>query len=170
MDDSIVEIRCNDTLVLVPQLAVHAEALFQILQPKEIYAFLDNEAPTDFASFEARLKRLETRCSPDGDEQWLNWVVCLKGETAGYVQATVYPDSTCEIAYVLNPIFWGQGIATLATEAMMKFIVENYGVIAFFAEIDAQNVGSIGLVQRLGFEQVPHDAVEVKFVKLVNAG
>ncbi len=168
MTDIITEILYNDTLVLTPQMACHAGTLFEVLQPSQIYEFLDEDVPTDFAAFEARLKRLETRCSPDGAEHWLNWVVYFKGEMAGYIQATIYPDHTCEISYVLSPLFWGQGIANQAINAMLQHVIEHHDIESFFAQINAQNARSVGLVQRLGFEQVTHDAAEMKFEKTIS--
>ena len=59
-----------------------------------------------------RFTKLETRLSADGQEQWLNWVICLASEELiGYVQATVRADGGVLIAYELGSAFWGKGLA-----------------------------------------------------------
>src|SRR4051812_48496517 len=101
-------------LTLEPQFASHARAMFEVLSDEAIYLF-ENEPPASLAALSARFKRLESRRSPDGSQQWLNWVIRLhSGDVAGYVQATVHADGRAALAYVLGSGFWGKGIATKA--------------------------------------------------------
>jgi [ribosomal protein S5]-alanine N-acetyltransferase len=76
-------------LRLEPQVAAHAEAMFVVLRDPAIYEF-ENEPPWSVDEVRERFTELESRRSPNGQEQWLNWVVRLpSGELAGYVQATI---------------------------------------------------------------------------------
>ena len=94
------------TLVLEPQLAVHAAQMFEVLSDPAIYEF-ENTPPVSAASLAERFARLESRVSPDRTEQWLNWVIRLPtGALAGYVQATIAADGTAHIAYELGSAFW----------------------------------------------------------------
>src|SRR3954468_6737400 len=106
-------------MTLEPQFASHARAMFEVLSDAAIYEF-ENEPPVSVAALRARFKRLESRRSPDGSQQWLNWVIRLhSGDVAGYVQATVHADGRAALAYVLARAYWGKGIATKAVHAMM---------------------------------------------------
>jgi RimJ/RimL family protein N-acetyltransferase len=99
-----------------------------------------------------RYRKLETRTSPDGREQWLNWVVRLPtAELAGYVQATVYPDGRAAIAYELGSRYWGRGLGQEAARAMIAELGDEYGVRSFSAVLKRANHRSAQMLERLGF-------------------
>lgn len=58
-----------------------------------------------------------------------------------------------EISYCLKNELWGQGIMTEAVEAMIKFGFEDYGLNRIVAKVIKGNVGSIKVLQKLGFVQ-----------------
>src|SRR5882672_1535799 len=119
------------SLTLEPQTAAHAEEMFAVLSDPAIYEY-ENEPPPSLEWLRTRFTKLETRVSPDGHEQWLNWVIRLSGaELIGYVQATVHPDAQAAIAYELASVYWGRGLARRAVQAMMAELVEHYGVCGF---------------------------------------
>jgi len=153
-------------LLLTPQIAAHAASMFLVLSDPALYEY-ENEPPASVEWLRDRFAKLESRRSADGNEQWLNWILCLdgSGEAIGYVQATVGPDATAAIAYVLGSRYWGQGLASEAVGAMMEELASGYGVRVFFAVFKEKNVRSRRLLERLGFvdasgEQVARIRVE----------
>ena len=137
--------------ILEPQVAAHAAEMLRVLGDPAIYEF-ENEPPESLASLARRYERLERRASADGREQWLNWVVRLPGgELAGYVQATVLPSGTAQVAYELNSRHWRQGIGSSAVRAMMDELRTEYGVRTFVAVLKATNFRSEALLRGLGF-------------------
>jgi len=145
-------------LVLEPQLAEHAEAMYALLQDPAIYRY-ENEPPHSVDGLRERFRRLESRASADGSEHWLNWVVRLRdAELTGYVQATVCEASPAAIAYVFASTSWGRGYATEAVAAMMEELVANYGVRGFSAVLKRDNLRSVRLLERLGFAHARPDA------------
>jgi RimJ/RimL family protein N-acetyltransferase len=148
------------TLVLEPQAAAHADEMFAVLSDPAIYEY-ENEPPASVDWLRRRYARLESRASPDGAEQWLNWVVRLpSGEAAGYVQATVRDDGTARaahVAYELSSRFWRQGIGTAAVRAMLDALRDHYGVTRAVAVLKARNARSAALLARLGFADAPPD-------------
>ena len=134
-------------------VAAHAKALHAGLRDPRLYACTDDGPPESLEALEARYRRLESRRSPRGDEQWLNWAVwdLDGGAYVGYVQATVGADGVAHVAYVLFVAAWGRGLATAAVAAMLDLLRERHGARAFAARIDARNARSIALVERLGF-------------------
>jgi ribosomal-protein-alanine N-acetyltransferase len=105
------------SLILEPQTVTHAEEMFTVLSDPAIY---ENEPPPSLewlrARF-ARFARLESRRSPDGQEQWLNWVIRLPtSDLAGYVQATVRSNGRTAIAYEMSSRYWGRGLASQAVQ------------------------------------------------------
>ncbi len=138
-------------LTLEPQLASHAPEMFVVLSDWAIYEF-ENEPPQSPEGLQLRFAQLETRLSPSGREQWLNWVIRLPtGPLAGYVQATVLADHSATIAYELNSAHWGRGLARTAVQAMLDELATRYAVRRFSALLKQANLRSMRLLQRLGF-------------------
>jgi RimJ/RimL family protein N-acetyltransferase len=139
------------SLVLEPQLAVHAREMFDVLSDPAIYEF-ENEPPRSEEALCERYAKLESRRSPDGRQQWLNWVVRLpSGELAGYVQATVRGDGTALVAYELGSRFWRRGLGSSAVSALVEELRSAYAVGVCAAVLKARNFRSAGLLRALGF-------------------
>ena len=142
-------------LTLEPLLASHAEEMFALLSDDEIYRYLDYAAPASADYLRGVYQRLESRRSPDAREAWLNWVIRpLDQPLAGYVQATVEPDRSAYVAYVLGSRYWGHGYAHRAVQAMLDHLVSAYSVDRFLATVEADNQRSIRLLERLGFHPI----------------
>ena len=142
-------------LVLEPQIAGHAAAMFQVLSDTAIYEF-ENAPPESQARLEQRFARLESRRSADGHEQWLNWVIRLpSGALAGYVQATVTRESIAYIAYELASKFWRQRIGSTAVDAVLAELGTSYRVNTFVAVLKSRNVRSMAFLRHLGFAVEP---------------
>ena len=143
-----------DGLTLEPQTAAHAEEMFAVLSDPAIYEY-ERQAPASLEWLRERFARLESRRSPDGAEQWLNWVIRLaSGEAAGYVQATVSGNGRAGIAYELASRYWGRGLARRAVDAMAAELVAHYRVHTLTAVLKRANGRSQRLLERLGFSLV----------------
>lgn len=154
-------IRAN-TLVLEPQVAAHAPEMFVVLSDRAIYEF-EGSPPESLAWLERRFSGLESRASPDGSQQWLNWVVRLHtGALAGYVQATISRDRVAQVAYVLSSAYWGRGFGKQAVAAMLVELAATYSVHTCLATLKQENYRSFALLRSLGFE--PYVAGEVAAV------
>jgi RimJ/RimL family protein N-acetyltransferase len=148
-----IEMRSIDAgnLVLEPQVAAHAGAMFEVLRDPAIYVY-ENEPPPSLEWLSTRFAKLESRRSADGSEQWLNWVVRMPdGALAGYVQATIAADRHADIAYIFASAYWGRGLASQAVAAMLAELVGHYGVHRFVAVLKCDNFRSGRLLERLGF-------------------
>jgi [ribosomal protein S5]-alanine N-acetyltransferase len=144
-------------LRLEPQVAAHADAMFAVLSDPAIYEH-ENAPPVSVDALRERYRKLETRRSGDGREQWLNWVVRLpEGELAGYVQATVYPDRhgdglrTADVAYEFASRHWGRGLAHTAVKAMIGELAARYDVRRLCAILKRTNERSRRFLERQGF-------------------
>jgi [ribosomal protein S5]-alanine N-acetyltransferase len=138
-------------LTLVPQLPAHAEAMFAVLADLALQPF-GSAAPASLDALRQRFARLAQGWSPDGRQQWLNWVVMLPdGNLAGYVQATIGPDRCASIGYELAPAHWGRGIGTQAAALMIDELVAHYRIQGLHASLHPDNHRSMRLLLRLGF-------------------
>jgi RimJ/RimL family protein N-acetyltransferase len=145
----------SERLWIEPLRAEHAGELFAILSDLRLYRFIPQDPPPTLASLEERFRRLQTRCSPRGDELWLNWVLRSKAEGGcmGRVQATIQPEDRAWLAYDLDAARWGQGFATEACARVIRSLFEDHGVARILAEVDTRNAASIRLLERLGFSR-----------------
>lgn len=132
-------------LVLEPLTVAHAPAMFSLLGDPLIYTYLDFGPPPSVEHLSRVYAQLETRRSPDGTQEWLNWIIVLDGAPIGLVQATISGDG-CEVAYILGSAHWGHGYAFEAMTAMLAQL----GDRSFFANVDEKNARSIRLLERLG--------------------
>jgi [ribosomal protein S5]-alanine N-acetyltransferase len=115
----------NPTIRLEEQRRIHAAELYPLLADPALHQFMDEPMPQSCAALFERFEKLESRQSPDGTEQWLNWVIKLgDGESAGFVQATVHQDHTADIAYSLGRKYWGKGLAFAAVSQMLSMLAD----------------------------------------------
>ena len=148
-------------LVLEPLTEAHAEAMFPALSDPELYRYLDYGPPPSLDDLRSVYKRLQRGVSPDGSEIWLNWILCLDGAiNIGYIQATLVSPNAAWIAYFLSSDYWGHGYAYSATKAMLQHLIERYEVAEFLATVEMENIRSISLLERLGFERAAHHEAE----------
>ena len=143
-------------LRLEPQAEHHAEGLFEPLGDARLYTHIPQEPPASLQALRERLARLSARRSPQGDELWLNWVLCDAQSDAyiGRVQATVRGDAPAYLAYEVFPAFWQQGYATEACIRMIRWLIDDLHIEHFSAEVDSLNTASLRLLERLGFRRV----------------
>jgi len=129
--------------------------MFEVLRDASIYTYLDFGPPPSLEHLQRVYATLERRVSPDGSEQWLNWIVVREGAPIGLVQATISANG-CEVAYLLGSAHWGHGYAIEAVTAMLAEL----DGCKFFATVDERNARSIRLLARIGFRHVSGERYE----------
>jgi [ribosomal protein S5]-alanine N-acetyltransferase len=58
------------------------------------------------------------------------------------------------VGYILHPDYWGRGLAREAMTAVIDRVFTNLDVDELVADVDPRNVGSLVLLDRLGFKEV----------------
>lgn len=134
---------------LVPLCAADARDLAGLLEEPNLRGWLRSE---DVRDLRERFEGWEVRRSPDGSEEWLNWVVRATdgGRALGWVQATV-GEGPVLVAYATLPNERGHGIATAALEALMAELRGRLSDVVFEAHIHPDNVGSERVAAAAGF-------------------
>ena len=61
-----------------------------------------------------------------------------------------------EIGWVMDPAYAGQGLATEAVAPLLTLAFDSYGLHRVTAQMDARNVASARLCERLGLRQEAH--------------
>ena len=70
----------TDRLELTPMVEGDSDALFALLKDPEIHVFTGGHPPEAADDLRAKIRRRESRRSPEGDELWLNWTLRLKSD------------------------------------------------------------------------------------------
>ncbi|GAC1640304.1 MAG: hypothetical protein NVS4B2_29770 [Chloroflexota bacterium] len=70
------------------------------------------------------------------------------------LEATVHPDHTAHIAYMVFPPYQVHGYATEAIRLVLGCLAGAHQVLLIVVQIDTRNAASIALVKGLGFAQV----------------
>lgn len=143
-------------LLLEPLVVAHAEILYPPLRDERLYTYIPREPPDSIEALAARYRRLQARRSPDGQQVWLNWAARLHARPAyvGTFEATIEPDRTALLAYMVFSPHQGQGFAREGEAQVIEHLARDHGVRLVVAEIDMRNRASIGVVEALGFVRV----------------
>lgn len=155
----------TDRLVLEPLSTGHATEMVDVLADASLYAFTGGDPPT----IEELTRRYEFQAvghSPDGAQDWLNWVLRRTdtGAAVGYVQATVgaggegdgdadlapgSPAVVADLAWVIAPTHQRNGFAAEASGAVRDWLIAA-GVPHHVAHIHPDNVASTAVARSLG--------------------
>lgn len=139
----------------------HHQALYS---HRDVLRYLCDEALSGDA-FDAHFTRRLNPLLPDEGE-WLNLAVLHQDEFIGEVGLTLASRShrQCEIGYVFDPAFSGQGFATEAARAMVDLAFTLLHAHRISARMDARNHASAAVAGRLGMSQEAH-LIDNEFVK-----
>ena len=116
-----------DRVVLRPLRVSDAEEMVAVLSSPELYGYVGGEPPT-LDTLHRRYSELVVGHSPDREQEWLNWIVRLKGgdgAAVGTVQATLMQEGgRAEVAWIIGADHQGQGYGSEAAAAMVHALVE----------------------------------------------
>mgnify|MGYP001544458498 CR=1 FL=1 len=140
-------------LTLLPLQRSHAAELFDVLRDPEIHRFVARTPPASVGELESRYAQLESRKSPNGEEQWLNWAVEERSSRTlvGLIQITVLKDKSALLAYLFSPAVWGRGYAAEGCTRILRELWDHSQVRTVEATTDTRNARSIRLLERLCF-------------------
>ena len=134
-------------VVLEPLVAGHAPELAGLLEVPPVREWL---GVADVDGLRERFARWETRRSPDGAEEWLNWVIRDRadGRALGWAQATVR-GTRASVAYAVLPDARGRGAASDAVRTLVRLLRER-GAEEVRALIAADNLASQHVARAAG--------------------
>jgi RimJ/RimL family protein N-acetyltransferase len=146
-------------LRLVPLTVADAAEMVGVLSGDALYAYTGG-TPPGLDELRARYAGQAARRSPDGGEEWRNWILRLEpgGQAIGYVQATITGEGRrAEIAWVVGLQWQGQGYATEAARALAGWL-DSRGVQIIQARIHPGHAASAAVASRAGLR--PSGVVE----------
>jgi RimJ/RimL family protein N-acetyltransferase len=151
-------------LRLDPLTVADAAEMVGVLSGTALYVFTGG-APPGLDELRARYQRQAAGRSPDGREEWHNWILRREpgGEAVGYVQATITDDGQrAEIAWVTGLDWQGQGYATETAQALVTWL-DSRGAGVIQAHIHPGHAASAAVARRAGLRPsgVTHDGEQL---------
>ncbi|MEY9929459.1 RimJ/RimL family protein N-acetyltransferase [Catenulispora sp. GP43] len=137
--------------MLKPLAESDADEMAGVLAAPELYTFIGGEPPT-VEGLRARYARLALGRSPDGSQEWVNWIARRVADDAavGTVQATVVDGGRrADVAWVISASWQGRGYAVEAASALVGWLRER-GVTEIRANIHPAHAASARVAERIG--------------------
>ncbi|MGV0035338.1 MAG: GNAT family N-acetyltransferase [Candidatus Azotimanducaceae bacterium WSBS_2022_MAG_OTU7] len=153
----------TDNYLLSPLTIGHSEGMYKLWSSEEVchYSgdaddFWGNPIPMPVNSPEESDKIIEFFSLHQKETgKGFRWAILSK-DTKSFFGALGFNSlGPCsELAYHLNPDYWGRGIMTEACLAAIEWAKTAQNSVEIEAYIDPENIKSIALVERLKFKQV----------------
>jgi len=131
--------------------AALAGEMVEVLSGRGLYEFTGGAPPTR-AELRGRYARLAAGHSPDGSQEWWNWIMRQRDPVAavGTVQATIIGGGTqAEIAWVVGTAWQGRGFASEAARALVGWL-DDRGVGVIIACVHPRHHASAAVAERAG--------------------
>lgn len=93
-------------------------------------------------------------CYVSGEGPLVYPALLKDGTYIGYVQAVPLEDGTWEVGYHIGGSYTKRGYATEAVSAFLPVIMEKLGISQIQGICLAENVGSVKVMERCGFEKL----------------
>jgi RimJ/RimL family protein N-acetyltransferase len=135
----------------------HGPLLHPALSPDAVWQYIGPSEADSPAALTARFARMAAGpIPPRPDERWENFAVRLHDRPVycGIVESTIY-DGWAEIAYLLGPPHWGQGLGTEAVSWLCARLRSTHGIAEIWAATRPENRPSCRLLERVGFKRAP---------------
>jgi RimJ/RimL family protein N-acetyltransferase len=140
----------TERLVITPLAQADAAELFACLDDPRVGTYLGGPDVQSLPWLEERIEHLLAGPA-DASQEWLNFVMRLPdGRVVGRLEATVSGD-WAEVAWVLGPPFWRQGLGTEGARWLVAHLEGECGITELWATVDPRNEASLALLRRLGF-------------------
>jgi len=139
---------------LRPSAITDVEAMFSMLSDEESMKYWsDPPISTMDEAVQVLMKDLDS----DAKGNSMCWAVTHKdqNEMIGKVILFSYSEQNqrAEIGYLMNRKYWRQGVMQQALGAVIEFAFTTLNLHRIEADVDTENVPSIGLLEKLGFER-----------------
>lgn len=143
-------------LILRPWAIEDAETLYHILQEKDILRYFPNPTSPALDRLERYIARHQAHWQARGYGHWA--VVSREdGQVLGWNGLEYLPElNDTEVAYLLSPRVWGQGLASEAARAAVHFGLETACLESIIGLVHPENTASIRVLEKCGlaFEEL----------------
>ena len=137
-------------LVLRPFTMSDVDALYQILQEQDILRYFPSSKPPP----RERVEQLISSQLKHWEEHKLGWWAVeprFSRKLTGWCGLQYLPETEeTEVGFLLSNSFWGQGFATEAAKASLRYGFEDLGLKHIVGITHPQNIASQRVLRKLG--------------------
>ena len=148
-----LELNTSD-LSLRPVKLSDAEGLFSMLADEESMKYWSSQPVSDVSD---ALKVLREDMESDARGSSICWAVTLNGQDEMIGKCILFQLSPAnhraEIGFILNRKYWRRGLMHQALDAVIDFAFTTLKLHRLEADVDPDNAGSLGVLEKLGFER-----------------
>ena len=144
----------TDRLVLRPLHAADAEVLHRIYQEERVIRYFPIPSPPTLPQIERFLVGQQAHWEEHG---YGNWAILPDGqsEIAGWAGLQYLPElDETEVGFLLDLPFWGQGYATEAALASLRFGFQDLALGQIIALVHPDNFASRRVISKCGMSYV----------------
>jgi [ribosomal protein S5]-alanine N-acetyltransferase len=126
-------------------------AMFQTASSREVARFMDWPLTTDIKQVAARNEQRPSLWDK-GEEYY--WVITLKPDMNVVGSIACHPDGhRAEFGFILNPNYWGNGYATEASKAIIRWLASEPSIFRIWATCDTENLASARVLEKAGLQR-----------------
>jgi RimJ/RimL family protein N-acetyltransferase len=148
----------TSNLFLRPWNLKDADAWFNIMQEEGILRYFPNQMPPSREKAELYITHHSAHWQLRGYGHWAV-VTRQDGNVVGWSGLEYLPElDETEVAYLLSKKVWGQGVATEAARASVRFGFESTGLEKIIGLVHPENLGSVRVLEKCGLtfvDQIP---------------
>ena len=131
-----------------------AEGLYKMLSDPESMKYWSHTPVSDVSD---ALKVLREDVESDAKGNSICWAVTQKGSDEMIGKCILFQFSPAnrraEIGFILNRAYWRQGLMLQALQGVIHFAFNTLNLHRLEADVDPDNAGSLGILEKLGFER-----------------
>jgi len=128
--------------------------MFKMLSDPESMKYWSSPPVADVSD---ALKVLREDVESDAKGNSICWAVTLKGEDKMIGKCILFQFSQAnrraEVGFILNRDYWRRGLMLQALQAVIQFAFCTLNLHRLEADVDPDNAGSLGILEKLGFER-----------------
>ena len=151
-------------LLLVPLTLADQNEIFELQSDEQILKYIDRKKMTSIDEAIAFINKITSGIE---DKKWCYWKIRTKAsnDLIGTICLWMFSEDgkTCDIGYDLRTNYQGNGFMSEAAEEVVKFGLEQLSLTRIDAYTHGENLASIKLVKRLGFEFRKQDGENVVY-------
>ena len=150
---SIPRILKTDDLQLRPSNPTDAEGMLAMLSDRESMRYWSDQPISDL---DAAIEVLDQDLESDAQGNSMCWAITFNGQDKMIGKCILFQfsrENRAEIGYILNRKYWRQGLTYQALGAVIDFAFNTLKLHRIEADVDTENLASIGLLEKLGFKR-----------------
>ena len=151
---SIPRILNTDNLQLRPSNPTDAEGMLAMLSDPQSMKYWSDQPISDL---DTAIEVLDKDLESDAQGNSMCWAITFKGQDKMIGKCILFQfnreNHRAEIGYILNREYWRQGLTYQALGAVIDFAFNTLNLHRIEADVDTENLASLGLLEKLGFKR-----------------